>query len=338
MWSENRLSVKKYLRARRGLIIGGLGALVVMNIYFGFLCASRVFYGDLFYVDVLFLAAGTVFLYADYYRMNRFYRLMMEGRKEEGMNCLKNGLYYDFWLQEQEEKVSEYSKLYVQQQELTEYIARWAHEVKLPLSSLRLMNKRNQDEELQEQMQEPLERIQQLLNTMLMGSKLARPENDIQIECVALKEVVRESVRNHSYFLIRENFSIDMKDMDEISVYSDKRWLCYILDQLIANSVKYRRENPSLCFGCRRHHSGETELWIQDNGIGIAPEDLHYIFDKGYIGSNLRNGTYHSTGMGLYFVKKTAGCLGVEVRVESWPGEGTRFLLTFSDNAEHYFL
>lgn len=338
MWSENMLSVKGYLRMRMRLAAGSLAALAVMNIYFGVLCASRVFYGDLIYMDALFLAAGGVALYGDYNRSSRFYRLMKEGQKEEGLYGLKDSFYYDFWIQEREEEELEYNELYGQQQELTEYIARWAHEVKLPLSSLHLMNKRNPDEELRGEMQEPLERIQQLLNTMLMGCKLARPENDVQIEYVHLKDAVKESVRNQSYFLIRENFSIDMEKMEDTAVYSDRRWLCYILDQLIANSVKYRKENPSLSFGCRREKSGETILWVEDRGIGIAPEDLHYIFDKGYIGGNLRNGTYHSTGMGLYFVKKTAGCLGADIRVESQQGEGTRFTLAFADNAEHYFL
>ena len=92
---------------------------------------------------------------------------------------------------------------------------------------------------------------------------------------------------------------IEMHLKDE-AVYSDRRWLVYMLDQIIGNAVKYRGENPTLTFGADISSACGTEFWVEDNGTGIAQAELPYIFDKGYIGSCQRNGGYRSTGMGLY--------------------------------------
>ena len=78
-----------------------------------------------------------------------------------------------------------------------------------------------------------------------------------------------------------------------------------MLDQFITNSIKYKQTEPNLTFYIREDHDG-LELIVEDNGIGIAPEDAPYIFDRGFIGHNLRDGDYRSTGMGLYFVKEIA--------------------------------
>ena len=160
---------------------------------------------------------------------------------------------------------------------------------------------RNPDSELQEEMQGCLERIQQLLNTMMMSSKLKNMENDVRYERVYLEEAVNEALKNQSYFLIREHFQIEKK-LEGAVVYSDRRWLVYMLDQLIGNAVKYRTKQPALTFEARCISADEVELTVKDNGIGIAEGEIPYIFDRGYIGSNLRNGDYRSTGMGLSLI------------------------------------
>ena len=135
--------------------------------------------------------------------------------------------------------------------------------MKLPLSALRLMNERNKDRMLREEMQEPLERIQQYLNTMMMSSKLKKPENDVKLEKVSLREAAAEAVKNHSYFLIRDDFNIELHVKD-ITVYSDRRWLVYMLDQMIGNAVKYRGKAPKLTFGAETLSDHRTIFWTME--------------------------------------------------------------------------
>ncbi|MCR2022378.1 HAMP domain-containing histidine kinase, partial [Blautia pseudococcoides] len=279
--------MKKYLEDRTLAILLFFMSFLFVNLYFGVICATRVNIGDLLYLDVIgTVLAVTVFL-SDYRKHRRICRTLAQEQdipKEEIKKLLGHQL-CEIWCRRKEADEEKIQSLYNEILELSDYITLWAHEVKLPLSALRLMNERNQDKVLQEEMQDPLERIQQYLNTMMMSSKLKKPENDIKLEKVSLKEAAAEAVKNHSYFLIRHNFAIEMY-LKDIAVYTDRRWLVYMLDQMIGNAVKYRGETPALTFGAETVSPGSTDFWIQDNGCGISGEELPYIFDKGFIGNS----------------------------------------------------
>lgn len=110
-----------------------------------------------------------------------------------------------------------------------------------------------------------------------------------------------------------------------------------MLDQFITNSIKYKSNNPELTFVVKQNEKKLT-LIIEDNGIGISKEDVPYIFDRGFIGHNLRDGDYRSTGMGLYFVKEIAKKLEIRVLIDKNFNSGSRFILEFVDNAKYFLL
>ena len=331
--------MKAYFQMAWKRILAGAGIFIFINFYFGVLLRHRILWEDLAYFDAIFFMGGLVCLFLSWYRWAKTCALLHKGtgvRPQEAKRLL-GGLITDYLSGLEEENSKEIAALTQEMNELTDYITRWVHEVKLPLASLNLMNERNQDAELQQGMQECLERMQQLLNTMLLSSKLKSLENDVQYRKTMLEEVVRESLKNQSYFLIHEHFRIEM-DLGEVFVYSDSRWLVYILDQFIGNAVKYRGSDPVLTFTARQVSKDEAVLVIRDNGTGISREDLPFIFDKGYTGGNIRNGDYRSTGMGLYFVRKTAERLGITVEADSAPREGAEFRLHFCSNAAFFIL
>lgn len=331
--------MKAYWEVAWKKILAGSAVLVFINVYFGVLLGHRITWGDLIYFDIILLIFGGLSLVFSYHRWKRICSLFQEGinLKHRETEQLLGSKMASFLFKMEDRSRKDVASLTAEMNELTDYIAKWAHEVKLPLASLNLMNERNQDALLQQGMQEGLERIQQLLNTMMMSSKLKSLENDVRYEKLFLEDVVKEVLKNQSFFLIHEHFSIE-KELGRTSVYSDKRWLVYLLDQLVANAVKYRGQEPVLSFEAERISQDESVLKVKDNGIGIAWEDIPYIFDKGYIGSNLRNGDYRSTGMGLYFVQKMAERLGIRIAVESYEGGGTQFSLHFRDNASYFIL
>lgn len=330
--------LSNYLKQQIRLIIFSIGAVVFINVYFLYLCSSRLYLNDLIYLDIIFLFVIVVILVKRYFKFKQINEILAKHQVIDTSELVdyyegqylkiidKNNVYYN----------EEINSLSQQMQELAAYISRWSHEVKLPLASMRLMNERNNDLALKKEMRLTIERIQLLLNTMLMSSKLRNPENDIKIERVSLAQVIKESIKHQSYFLINDGFEIDLKVKNEY-VYSDRRWLTYMLDQFITNSIKYKQNNPQLHFYIESSKQSLT-LVIEDNGIGIDKEDIPYIFDRGFIGHNLRDGDYRSTGMGLYFVKDIASRLEIEVEVdESFKG-GSCFKLRFNDNSEHLLL
>lgn len=227
-----------------------------------------------------------------------------------------------------------YQKLLQQQydinQDLQDYIARWCHEVKLPLSAAMLMNENIGNEDLKEQ----LEKINTQLNTALLGCKVQSHLYDIQIKKINLLECIRTSIKNNRYFLIKNHFDIDI-DINDTCVYSDKEWLVYILDQIIANAIKYARNEPVLKIWSKKINN-TVYLYIKDLGEGINEHDLPRIFERGYTGSNYHNGQYKSTGMGLYMVKMIIDKLGHNISVESKMNQYTQFCLTFTDNESHF--
>ncbi len=214
--------------------------------------------------------------------------------------------------------------------ELQDYVGKWCHEVKIPLAAGLLMNEKIKDPKIRKGMREQLERINQQLNTMLLGCKLQSPLFDLQIKKTLLPECVRTSIRNNQFFLIQKGFELDIR-VAELTVFTDPAWLVYILDQLLNNAIKYVREKPVLHIWTEQKEQS-VELLVEDQGEGILEQDIRRIFEKGFTGSNNHNGRYKSTGMGLYMAAKITGRLGHEIKAESKYGAYTRFRIVFRDN------
>lgn len=229
--------------------------------------------------------------------------------------------------------------------DLQDYVAKWCHEFKIPLSAALLISGKIRDADIRTDIREQLERMNWQLSMMLQGCRLQSPMFDMQVRQVPLEKCIRASIRNNQFFLIQKKFQMDVK-IDDVIVYTDEVWLIYILDQILNNAVKYA--------GLDREHQiwfwtekvpdqtmyPQTEvfveafdktfpikLFIEDNGEGIKESDIRRIFEKGYTGSNYHNGKYKSTGMGLYMADQIAGKLGHRISVESHYGEYTRFCI-----------
>ncbi|MEJ8736965.1 sensor histidine kinase [Erysipelotrichaceae bacterium HCN-30851] len=221
-------------------------------------------------------------------------------------------------------------------QDLQDYIAKWCHEVKIPLSALLLMNEKNENEELKQDMKEQLERIKIYLNNALVGCKAQSNLYDLSIQKVNLKECIQTSIKNNRFFFIKKHFDIQL-DIEDVTVFSDTEWLVYIFDQIFANAIKYTKENAYLHIWTKQKQDS-IYLFIEDHGEGIQDYDLPRIFERGYTGHNHHNGKYKSTGMGLYLVKLMTDKLDHGIFVESEVSRYTRFTIKFKDNRKHFYL
>lgn len=216
--------------------------------------------------------------------------------------------------------------------EYKEYIESWVHEIKAPITGISLLceNGRRSGDAASEK--ETLCTIslenQKIENYVDMALYYARSEQvyqDFLIRKTDLQEIAEEVLEKNRLLLIRHQVraEVDCKDM----VYTDRKWIAFILNQMILNSVKYCSDRPQLWIATRRERDGVV-LILEDNGIGIAPEELPRIFDKGFTGSNGRK-CQCATGMGLYLCRKLCDRLGIGLMAESEPDRGTRMLLTF---------
>ena len=135
--------------------------------------------------------------------------------------------------------------------------------------------------------------------------------------------MIRQSIRKYAPQFIRKKIRLNYEPT-EATVLTDEKWLCFILEQLLSNAVKYTYQG-SVAISV----SPQKVLTIQDSGIGIASEDLPRIFEKGFTGYNGRTDK-KSTGLGLYLSKQAADKLGIRISAASQPGKGTTISLDLS--------
>ncbi len=212
------------------------------------------------------------------------------------------------------------------EQEYKEYIELWIHEVKTPIAAGKLMVENHQTENARE-LEAELERIEDYTEQALFYARSAHVEKDYLIRRVKLKDLVTWAVKRNKRALSAKRASIEMNGLETV-VYSDEKWLAFILNQILSNSVKYGdKETLKLSFTGNEEQEQVT-LAIRDNGRGIKSRDLDRVFEKGFTGSRERQAR-QATGLGLYLCKKLCGRLGHGIEIASTEGEGCEVRLIF---------
>ncbi len=304
------------------------GLLIVFNLYFIFLMRDRnAWY--LYYLDFLIFIFFLFFIGVDFGRYRKETREKKKLMQSDEMISLLSADFENKDIAEHDVRIlqEKLQEQFGENCELQDYVAKWCHEFKIPLSAGLLMNEKIEDRELKKLMREQLERMNQQVSSMMLGCKLQSALFDLQIKRISLPECVKSSIRNNQFFLIQKGFSMNVH-VEELLVYSDPAWLVYILDQLLQNAIKYVRGEPEISIWTEEKEK-QAKLWVEDNGEGIKDCDVGRIFEKGFTGSNYHNGRYKSTGMGLYMVSKIINRLGHEICVESEYGAYTRFCIIF---------
>ena len=215
-----------------------------------------------------------------------------------------------------------------EQAEYKEYVEQWVHEIKTPITAIKLLCENNQSQVAKELLAQ-LEKVNCYTEQALFYARSEHTEKDYSVRELRLFDVVHQSIAENKYLLLQNGVGIDLQETDD-TVYSDEKWLCFILNQLIINSVKYRTEQPVLKFYTERQ-ANQVIFCVQDNGIGIDAGDLPRIFDKGFTGQNGRKVWQNSTGIGLYLCKRLCDKLGIGICADS-KGSGTILRLIFHIN------
>ena len=330
------MSIIKFLKERKLNNICMAIILVTMNIYLLSLNSFSGHLNDIVYLDIMIIILYLIFLIITYLKWKsnyeEIYNIMIKKRDIEetyinGGNVqdqilryiinYKNDLY--------EKDLNSINENIV---DMEEYIAKWVHEIKLPISCLNIILE-SIDDDMSNRIKTEVEKINFLVNSVLYGSRVTVASEDIFIREENIQEIVKESIKNNAFLLINNNIEIKFNNLD-YKINTDKKWILYVLDQLINNSIKYlsSKSEKILNFSCidKKEY---VQLRIEDNGIGIKKEDISRVFDKGFTGSNGRNAIYKSTGMGLYFSKKVIDKLEHSIEVQSSQDNYTRFLINF---------
>lgn len=211
--------------------------------------------------------------------------------------------------------------------EENERILSWVHEVKTPLTSMKLMIDMVKERQVQKNLEVEWLRIHLLLDQQLHHARLPSLENDYIIESVNIQKVIPMEIKELQAWCMQKGIGFEINLLQE-EILTDQKWLSFIIRQILSNAVKYSHENGEVHIYSEKDDTNHVVLSIQDFGIGISSADLPRVFEKSFTGTTGRETTI-STGMGLYLAKNAAHKLGIDLTVDSKVNKGTIFSLQF---------
>ena len=260
----------------------------------------------------------------------------------------------------------------VRQSRMRDYYSMWVHQIKTPISAMKLLLEAEREElgqlmcdeeqsqcriadmngcnisatelniselnasgkqqivytELSDNLdsfEDELFRIEEYVGMALQYQRVSSTENDFVLEKISLDGVIRDTIKKYAKIMIRRHIGINYSGTKK-QVYTDEKWLAFILEQILSNAIKYTPQ------GFVTIETAEEKdrffITIKDTGIGIKAEDLPRVFEKGYTGYN-GHADKKATGIGLYLCRQMADKLGHTIRMESELGKGTKVWIGF---------
>ena len=203
-----------------------------------------------------------------------------------------------------------------------DWFTAWVHQIKTPIAGMALLL--DDGEPDRGEMKNQLFRIEQYAE-MALGYLRLDGGRDLVIARHELDAVVRRAVKKYAGWFIRRGVALDYEPLRE-QVLTDEKWLGFVIEQVLSNALKYTPRG-----GVRIYAEPGPVLVIRDTGVGIAPEDLPMVFEKGYTGFNGRQGDGRSTGIGLYLCRRVCRMLGHGIALRSRPGEGTEVRIDLTE-------
>ena len=322
--------VRSYLRQRRGVLLTFLlfGGLFAVTFALYSLPVQAVAYPFL-----LCAVAGSILLAADYRQALRRHRQMERVLRlpDEIAASLPPADTVEREDYRQLVALLEESRRQIQSQaqrrygDMVDYYTLWAHQIKTPIASMRL-TLQNEDSDLARSLSGDLMRVEQYVEMVLGYLRLESPSSDYVIRNYALDDIVRQAVRKFASQFIRRKLRLEYAPLN-VSVITDEKWLLFVIEQVLSNALKYTRSGSvSITL------EAPKTLCIRDTGIGIAPEDLPRVFEKGFTGCNGRTDK-RATGIGLYLCRRILEKLGHTIAITSTVGAGTTVRIGLQQDA-----
>ncbi|MDD3413139.1 MAG: sensor histidine kinase [Lachnospiraceae bacterium] len=205
--------------------------------------------------------------------------------------------------------------------DMVDYYTLWVHQIKTPISTMSILLQ--QKEEINRGLlADELFKIERYVELVLQYLRLESINSDLKLENYKLQKIINQAVKKYAPLFIRKKIRIEIEDM-ELAVLTDEKWMCFVLEQILSNSLKYMSEGT-----IKIYLEQSNTLVIEDSGIGISEEDLPRVFEKGFTGYNGRMDK-KSTGIGLYLCNKITRRLSHKIEITSQLNSGTKVMITF---------
>jgi signal transduction histidine kinase len=324
--------MKLFLKDNRGYVLTYLLSLALTVMYCNIM--GFIEFGEIIYILEFNTFILVCFLAFRYYQNRQLYKLL-----RNGLTCL-NDAFLELDSSDLSQNISEILKkqhnLYeieiqkcnkVHNEHLT-FINQWVHQMKTPLSVIQLQLQEYAGEEKALSIEEEVNKLNKGLNMAMHFARIDSFQKDFLVERISLKKIVLDTVNEEKKIFIKSRITPRVEIDESIEVYSDVKWIKFVLDQLIINGVKYSKGTGKELLIKAYEKEKEILLSVIDEGIGVPSKDIRRVFDLFFTGENGRE-YGESTGMGLYISKEICVNLGHEIEIESTVNEGTKVTIKF---------
>ena len=322
-----------YLKEKLPLIFAyGSVTLLILIV----LLAFNVYYTGIIMVVFLLVVLGLILFFYQFYQKKSFYdkfymvfnnldNKVLIHETADDANFIDGRILLDILRETDKYKIEEINKYKYLFEEFREFMELWVHEIKTPLSAINLICENNKNK-VTNSINEEIRKIDGFIEMILFYARSQMPENDYLIKNCKLNDIINKVIIRNKNSFLEKNIRLDMHDL-VVKVRTDSKWMEFIINQIVVNSIKYTLNNPLIEIYSVSDKE-RVSLIIRDNGIGISQKDLPRVFEKGFTGENGRS-KYNATGMGLYLVKKLCLALGNNVIIDSIEGVGTTVKIVF---------
>lgn len=345
------MKFREYIADNLNILLANLFAIVLTEYLLCVFSTSLEF--NIFIIFINLSTFIVCFLHA-YFRKARFYKKIHRGIDALDQKILVHELIDPITNEEKllHQEISELNRYMIDQinqykikfEDFKEYLELWVHEVKLPISALRLNLTQTKYKNNQLILSE-IDRLDDYVNQILYLVRSEHVEKDYQISESSLSEIIKRVALKNQSALINSRIDFQVENVDKI-IETDPKWLEFILNQIIANSIKYRKKKSPQIKVYSEETSKVLVLHVYDNGIGIPTSDQSRVFQKAFTGQNGRPYDFDktkinlmadtsgskSTGMGLYIVKKLIDKLGHRILISSTEYQYTDIMIVFAKN------
>ena len=292
-------------------------------------------------LSILYFLFFLLLLLIDFFRKKSFYQKLLFQIKEldqsyfvtallEEPNFYEGALFYQALYEINKSMIENVRKYEFQTNDFKEYIEMWIHEVKIPISSLILMA-HNYKTRFPSKAMEQMKKIEDYVEQILYYVRSENAHKDYLINEVSLDRVIKAVALKNKDDLLENEIDFIVSCHEE-KVMTDSKWLEFICNQIINNSIKYKDgKKKSYIKMTVIKQKQSIKLEIEDNGIGIPASDMKRVFEKSFTGYNGRI-RKTSTGMGLFIVENLCKKLGHKIEIESTQNISTKVSILFYEN------
>ena len=328
------MSLKDYLRSKIGTIALNSIALIVLSVFLLSIGneLKAIMIIDLWWIVILF-----IYFFNAYRKRKAYFELIEKSISRIDKKYLISEVlelppfieaepYYYLLKKSSKAMREEINKEKLRLKNYKEYIEQWVHEVKTPISLIKLIEENNRTTKSTSILMQ-LEEIDRYVEQALFYARSEDVNKDYLIKEISLQNCVNTVITRNKQGFIFNNIDIEINNIDK-TVYCDSKWLEFILNQIIVNAIKYRSNQEAMVKIYVSDVKNGIKLIVEDNGIGIPSDELDRVFEKGFTGNSGRINN-KSTGIGLYLCKKLCDKLGLIIDIESEINKYTKVSITF---------